>query len=193
MSHIGRMLERALAQAGLSELAARALQGEGLPDADLATLVRADVLLVAGLADALRRKERGDDVRLMSTATAARSHDFVQLNLDAGRSDGPTGEELLREVALARLATPGSQGVALSFDQLGLELAQTALAFGADALWGELDGKRTLPLLGSQGARRQEIEGLVARSGRRAVWIEALAPGARDGAAPSARELESRS
>ena len=76
---------------------------------------------------------------------------------------------------------PCSQGVALSFDQLGLELAQTALAFGADALWGELDGKRTLPLLGSQGARRQEIEGLVARSGRRAVWIEALAHRARQG------------
>ncbi len=193
MSHIGHMLERALERAGLSDIAGRALQGEGLSDADLATMARADVLLVAGLADALRRKERGDDVRLMSTATAGRAPDLVRVNLDAGRPDGPTGEEMLREIALARLATPASQGIALSFDQLGLELAQTALAFGADALWGELDGKRTLPLLGSQGARRQEIEGLVARSGRRAIWIDAPAPSARDAAAPSARELESRS
>ena len=60
-----------------------------------------------------------------------------------------------------------------------------AFAFGADGLWGELDGKRTLPLLGSSGARRQEIEGLIARSGRRAVWA--------DVPAPAALELESRS
>ena len=185
MSGIGRMLERALAQAGLSELGARALQGEGLSGADLATLALADLLLVAGLADALRRKERGDDVRLLSTQAAGRAVDFVRLQLDAGRSDGPTGEELLREIALARLATPGTKGIALSFDHVGLELAQTALAFGADALWGELDGKRTLPLLGSSGARRQEIEGLIARSGRRVVWADAPAP--------AALELESRS
>jgi 2-iminoacetate synthase ThiH len=170
---IGKMLERGLAQAGLTELGARALRGQGLSAADLDVLARADLLLVCGLADAVRRVHRGDEVRLLNSAAAGRAPDLVRLNLDAGRGDGPTGEELLRDIALARLAAPCAQGIAVSFDQLGLELAQTALAFGADALWGELDGKRTLPLLGNQQARRSEIEGLIERSGRRPIWVEA--------------------
>lgn len=173
---IGRMLERGLAGAGLTELAGRALRGQGLSAADLELLARADLLLVCGLADAVRKAHRGDEVRLFSTASAGRAPDLVRLNLDAGRGDGPTGEELLRDIALARLAAPSAQSVAVSFDQLGLELAQTALAFGADALWGELDGKRTLPLLGNQQARRSEIEGLIERSGRRPIWVETQPP-----------------
>jgi 2-iminoacetate synthase ThiH len=167
------MLERGLAQAGLSELAARVLRGQGLAPADMAQLEHADLLLISGLADSVRKAHRGDEVRLLGSSAAARATDLVRLNLDAGRSDGPTGEELLRRVALTRLATPAAQGIAVGFDQIGLELAQTALCFGADALFGELDGKRTLPLLGTQQARRREIEGLIERSGRRAVWIEA--------------------
>lgn len=169
---IGRMLRTALQQAGLLELGERALRGEGLGLSDIAALERADLLLVAGLADAVRKQHRGDEVRLLSGAAAKREPELLRVNLDAGRSDGPTGEELLRQIALARLATPSGRSVGVSFEQLGLELAQTALAFGADALWGDLETKRTLPLLTGKAARRQEIEGLVQRSGRRVRWIE---------------------
>jgi hypothetical protein len=169
---IGRMLRNALQHAGLLELGERALRGEGLDLPGIATLERADLLLVAGLADAVRRQHRGDEVRLLSGVAAKREPDLLRLNLDAGRSDGPTGEELLRQIALARLSTPCSKSVGVSFEQLGLELAQTALAFGADALWGDLETRRTLPLLSGKAARRQEVEGLVQRSGRRVRWVE---------------------
>ena len=187
MSGIGRMLERALAQAGLSELAdARAARrgplGRGPRDlgarriccSSRASPTRCGARSAATTCACCRRRGQ------------AAPRTLVRLQLDAGRSDGPTGEELLREIALARLATPCTQGIALSFEQLGLELAQTALAFGADALWGELDGKRTLPLLDSSGARRQEIEG-VDRRARAAAWSGPTRP------RPPRSELESRS
>jgi hypothetical protein len=163
---IGRLLGQALEQAGLQALAGRALRGAGLPAQDIALLERAELLIVAGLADVVRGQHRGDAVRLLGNAEARAEPDLVRLQLDAGRADGPTGEELLRQVALARLATPCERAIGVSFEQLGLELAQTALAFGADALIGDLESKRTLPLLAGQAARRQEIEGLIARSGR---------------------------
>jgi hypothetical protein len=172
---IGRQLQKALDRTGLAELAERALRGQGLALEDVAALERADLLIVAGLADAVRARHRGDEVRLLSGTAARREPDLVRLHLDAGRADGPTGEELLRQVALARLSTPCDRGVAVSYEQIGLELAQVALAFGADALWGDLDNKRTLPLLNGPSARRTEIEGLIARAGRAAKWVDATA------------------
>jgi hypothetical protein len=170
---IGRLLSNALTQAGLRELAERALRGDGLALADVARLERADLLLVAGLADAVRRLHRGDEVRMLGSAAARREAELLRLQLDASRADGPTGEELLREVAVARLATPCSRAIAVSLPQLGLELAQTALAFGADALYGvDLETKRTLPLLNGKAARQKEIEGLLERAGRRVRWVE---------------------
>lgn len=170
---IGRLLRHALERAELSAIAERALPGDGLDARDVAVLARADLLLVAGLADAVRRQHRGDEVRLFASAAARRDPDLVRLQLpNAGSADGPTGEELLRQVALARLATPCSRGIAVGLSQLGLELAQTALTFGADVLIGDLETKRTLPLLSGKAARRQEIAGLIERSGRRVRFVD---------------------
>jgi 2-iminoacetate synthase ThiH len=169
---MGRLLLRAIEQAGLSELAERALRGGGLQQQDIARLVRADVLIVAGLADAVRERHRGDEVRLLGTEAARREPDLVRLDLSAGDGDGPTGQELLLQVALARLATPSDQAIGLSWDQVGLELAQTALAFGADVLWGDVAHKRLLPVLEGAAARREEISALIERAGRRARWVD---------------------
>jgi 2-iminoacetate synthase ThiH len=174
---MGRLLTRAVAQAGLSELAARALEGRGLNAEDIERLREANVLLVAGLADAVRKKHRGDEVRVLSIEAARREPDLYRLDLPAGAADGPTGQELLLLVALARLRTPCDKAIALSFEQLGLELAQTALVFGADALFGDLGSKRTLPLLDGHAARRAELTGLIERSGRRVRFVE-VAPAA---------------
>ena len=172
---MGRLLDRAIEQAGLSELKERALAGHGLGREDLERMRGADTLLLAGLADAVRDAHRGDEVRLLGSEAARRTPDLVRLDLDAGRADGPTGEELLREVALARLATPCGHGIGVSFERLGLELAQTALAFGADALFGDLGQKRVLPLLDGPAARRLELTGLIERGGRRVRWVDAQA------------------
>lgn len=170
---MGRLWAQAIERAGLSELAQRALSGRGLDARDLERVRAADVLLVAGLADAVRERHRGDEVRLLTPDAARQQPDLVRLQLDAGRPDGPTGQQILLEIALARLTTPADRSLGVSLEQLGLELAQTALAFGADALIGDLASKRTLPLLDGPAARREEIAGLVRRAGRRVRFIEA--------------------
>jgi hypothetical protein len=170
-----RLLNRAVDQAGLSAIAERALGGRGLGQQDIERLRSADVLIVAGLADAVRKRHRGDEVRLLSNELARREPDLVRLDLPAGRNDGPTGQELLLQVALCRLATPAGKAIGVSFEQLGLELSQVALSFGADALFGDLTQKRVLPLLDGPRARREQISGLVERGGRRARWVDAPA------------------
>jgi len=170
---MGRMLTAAIERAALSDVAERALTGKGLDAADLARLKRADVLVLAGIADSVRAKHRGDEVRVLTPDTARRAHDFVKLDLDASRAEGPTGQDLLVHIALARLSTPCTQGIAVSAEQIGLELAQTALMFGADAIIGDLvSSKRTLPLLDGPQARKTELTGLIQRTGRTARFVE---------------------
>lgn len=182
---MGRMLSRAIEAAGMGDLAERALSGAGLAEADMARVRGADLLIVAGLADAVRARHRGDEVQLHDRTSMASADGLVCLDLDVGRPDGPTGQEALLEVAYARLSTPADRGIAVDFEQIGLELAQTALAFGADGLCGELSGKRTLPLLDGPAARQREIEGLIERGGKRVRWcfgqqaVPAQASGAR--------------
>jgi hypothetical protein len=169
---MGRLLSHAIEQAGLGDVAERALAGHGLGEGDLARLRAADVLLVAGLADMVRERHRGDEVRLLGNEAARRATDLVRVDLQAGGAEGPTGQELLARIALARLAAPADKGVAIGLEQIGLELAQTALAFGADAVFGDLGSKRTLPLLDGAAARRHEITGLIERAGRRVRWVD---------------------
>jgi 2-iminoacetate synthase ThiH len=170
------MFSRALEQAGLSDLQARVLSGDALNQAELARLASADLLLVAGLADSMREHFRGDDVRVIKP-NALRETELVLFERSV-TEHGETGAELLRELALLRLATRPTTGIAVSMETLGLELAQTALLFGADTLLGDLNGSRTLPLLEGASARQREVEGLVLRSGRKASFAQAQEPAA---------------
>jgi len=162
---MGRVLSRALEAAGLAELAGQLLSGDALTAEQLVRVGDVDLLLVAGLADTVRARFHGDEVQILSSRELQGGGRvlFDQTVTAAGA----TGAELLRELALLRLTTPGNVSVAVSLETLGLELAQTALVFGADTLVGDLGSSRTLPLLDGPTARRRELEGLVARSGRR--------------------------
>jgi 2-iminoacetate synthase ThiH len=168
---MGKVLTRALAAAGLTDLHTRALSGEPLTQAELDRLASADLLLVAGLADVMRAQFRGDDVRFLR-ASAVREPE-LRLFKGAASEHGATGAEVLRELAMMRLSTAPSTGIAVSIETLGIELSQTALLFGADTLIGDLSSARTLPLLEGAEARRREVAGLVARSGRRVTFGEA--------------------
>lgn len=118
---MGPLLARALERAGLADVAARALLGEGLAGADLERLRSVDLLLVGGLADAVRAKHRGTPVTIGSLSPSLSVPDA-------------TGAEVLREIALARLSTRGEIGVSVSAAALGVQLAMVALAYGADEL-----------------------------------------------------------
>ena len=72
---------------------------------------------------------------------------------------------------MARLSVPAKRGIAVCWNALGVELAQTALLFGADVLWGGVGRPGGLPLVG-QGSQA-ELEGLVERAGRSPRWHSA--------------------
>jgi hypothetical protein len=172
---MGRILDRALEQAGLSDLAERVLQGRGLADAELIRVRAADVLVLAGLADAVRERFHGDEVRVLGMVAAQRDPELLRLGFEDRGEGARTGQELLTEVALARLATPGKRRIGVRVDEIGLQLAQVALTFGADVLFGELGGDRILPLLDGPQARRAELDALIERAGRR-VHLEGPVP-----------------
>jgi hypothetical protein len=166
---MGTMLTRAIDEAGFAEVRDRVLAGEALSPGELERLRDADLLVVAGLADLVRKRFRGDDVRLIANAATPRDPALCVFAAAEGEGD-VTGADLLRKIALTRLRISSDQALAVSLDELGVELAQTALVFGADVLFGDLGGKRTLPLVDGPDARRTELTGLIERSGRRVVF-----------------------
>jgi hypothetical protein len=170
---LSSLITRALEEAGLADLSERLFAGQLPHEGDLARLREADTLVLAALADALREHCRGDRVRAMSSDAARRARDLVRVSPDVMRADGTTGEQALREVALARLTSAQDRSVGVGIEEVGLELAQVALTFGADVLWTDLDARRTLPLLDGPAARRTELAGLIARSGRSVEWVDA--------------------
>jgi hypothetical protein len=163
---MGAMLTRAIDEAGFAQTQKRVLAGEALAAEELERLRLADLLVVAGLADLVRQAFRGDEVRVIS----GRPPREPELHVFALPEGAATGADVLRELALTRLRIPAGSALAVSLDELGVELAQTALVFGADVLFGDLAGKRTLPLIDGPEARRNELKGLIERSGRSVVF-----------------------
>lgn len=181
MTTMRPLVRRALERAGLLELGGRALAGAPLGAADLALLRTADVLAVAALADLVREQRQGDAVTLIDLGDAPDTalEGLAFARPDLGATDGATGLEALREVALVRLGTPAERAVAVSFDALGEGLAQAALTFGASVLVGTmtrpalpLHDRPALPLLDDAATRTKKAEllGRVERAGRRAHW-----------------------
>lgn len=180
---MGTLVTRAIEQAGFTDICERALQGQ-LSQEDLKRLGTADTLVLSSIADQVRAKFHGDEVTLVATRNALPTDVDALVVSSSHRVDAQalTGEEALRAIALGRLSTPPARSVAVSWDHIGLQLAQTALLFGANVLFGGIGQKGVLPLADNPGIRRQEITGLVQRALREPQWFEA---------APA--QLESRS
>jgi len=180
MSSIIRpLVHRALERAGLVAIAERALAGASLDTSELEQLRRADVLAVAALADLVRERTQGELVTLVDLGVSAESAlgEVAWARPLLGASEGPTGLDALREVALVRLSTPADRAVAVSFDLLGEGLAQAALTFGASVLVGTMTRRSTLPLADDAGARAKKADllGRVQRARRQARWLDAQA------------------
>lgn len=176
-SMIRPLVRRALESAGLVAIAERVLAGATLDAQELEQLRAADVLAVAALADLVRERSQGELVTLVDLGVSAESAlgDVVWARPLLGASEGPTGLDVLREVALVRLSTPADRAVAVGFDQLGEGLAQAALTFGASVLVGTMSRRSTLPLADDAGARAKKADllGRVQRAGRQARWLDA--------------------
>jgi 2-iminoacetate synthase ThiH len=131
----------------------------------IATLARADVLLLGAAADLARRTEHDLAVRIFVPRPPAGLRTY-------GRERAAGGTALLRAIAVARLTGPIGEPLVVDFDALGLEIAQIALSFGATDLAGTIATRRGLPLAdGRQLVKRREIAGLVERAGFRPTFV----------------------
>jgi 2-iminoacetate synthase ThiH len=99
------------------------------------------------------------------------------------------GLGLLRKVAVERVLSPDGVRVGVSYTEIGIELAQVALGFGASELRGVLANKRGLPIaddatkrvkgqgqVSAQLLQRKELSEVLAYVGRRAVFAEGDTP-----------------
>jgi hypothetical protein len=172
------LVDRAIDAAGLASIQAARRREGGLGDAEIACLRGADLLALGALADRVRTEEVGDEVPIHTSEPADEGDTRLIIVPPPGRD--LMGLELLREVAIARLAGPRGARVRVDWSRCGLELAQVALGFGANELVGQIANKRGLPmaegeLLGvgkkskmedAQLVKRGELAGFVLRAGR---------------------------
>lgn len=181
------LVDAALAAAGLSDLERARANGAPLGPFEDA-LARADLLVVGALADRIRAGEVGDAVRIYAGVPADASDDVVCVAPEVASAEAAgTGLGFLRAVALARIRGPRAARVRVDWQEVGLELAQVALGFGASELVGVLASKRGLPLAEGQMsgvgkksthvpmalAKRRELAGFVRRSGRTPLFVTA--------------------
>jgi hypothetical protein len=179
---VSALVQKAIAAAGLAEIVAARRAG-AISAADVERLRHADLLALGALADAVRAEEAGADVKIFADGASAVAGDrVVVLPPDA---TSLTGLELLREVAIARVAGPRSARVRVDWARCGLELAQVALGFGANELVGPIANKRGLPLVEGEMlgvgkksgwepaelVKRRELAASVERGGRVAVFV----------------------
>ncbi len=180
------LVDHAIESAGLANILT-ARRDAGLSAAQVDLLRSADLLTLGALADRVRAEEVGAEVRVYVNAPVDDPRDTAEGRLVIlPRSDRAlTGLELLREVAVARVAGPRASRVRVDWARCGLELAQVALGFGADELVGPIATKRGLPIaegemLGvgkkstwelAQVVKRRELAACVERGGRVAVFV----------------------
>jgi len=182
------LVDRAIDAAGLSGIAAARRSGV-IATTDLTRLRHADLLALGALADRVRREEVGDRVHIYAERTG-QSSGIERLGADTAvlppLDRELTGLELLREVAIARIAGPRARAVRVDWASCGLELAQVTLGFGANELAGPITSKRGLPIAEDELAgvgkksrwqlahvqKRRELAALVRRAGRDPVFVE---------------------
>jgi hypothetical protein len=180
------LVDRAIESAGLGDLLAARRRDARLPDDLAARLASSDLLALGALADCVRREEVGDEVRVYTGEAPAEGASAL-IVISAGEGE-PTGLDLLRRVAVARVIGPRGVSVRVDWASCGLELAQITLGFGANELCGRIANKRGLPIapgelagVGKKSQReladlvkRKELAGYVKRAGRVPVFIDAL-------------------
>jgi hypothetical protein len=178
------LVTRALAQAGLLEaLEARERGDVSRLEALRPHLEAADWLLLGALANEVREREVGRDVRVF--ANVSPDDDRSASELVGEPHEG--GIPFLRKVALARIFSGPAARLRVGWDGLGMEFAQVTLAFGANELFGAVrfkDGELVTvdALLGhgkrsklepAQVVKRREVARFLTRAGRRALFATA--------------------
>ena len=176
------LVDRAIRESSLDDVLGARRSGALTPE-QVDRLRRSDLLVLGALADRVRAEEVGDVVRIHVDGPPEPGADVVALPRPG---QDLTGLELLREVAMARIAGPRAACVRVDWTRCGLELAQIAMGFGANELVGHIASKRGLPLaegeklgVGKKSrleaadvVKRKELEGFVRRAGRTPSFVQ---------------------
>jgi 2-iminoacetate synthase ThiH len=171
---VSRFVEDVVARAGLLPLLDARRAGDlDTVRASMPSWQDADLLVLGAIADLVRADDIGDEVRIYEHGSAD-----VQWVKTSG-----TDLELLREVAIQRIASGGGTRIGVDWGHYGLEIAQVALGFGVSDLSGPMTNKRGLPILEDETKKvkgegmtsvrelvRREIGFLLSVAGRTAVF-----------------------
>lgn len=181
-------VDRAIEAAGLGAvLRARRARDLAFVRKERARLAGVDLLALGALADLVREEEVGDEVRLYPGSCRADESGVIVVHPE--EADGVEfGLGVLRRSALVRITGPRAARVRLDWAEVGLELSQVALGFGATELAGPLSNRRGLPIADDarvrqkgagmvplQMVKRRELAALVERAGRKPVFVDEAA------------------
>jgi len=177
---VKRFVETAIERAGLSALLEARRAGDMTHVRATATSWGASDLMVLGaIADQCRSDGVGGVVRI---------HDRRDAEVTwVDPSPGASELDVLRAVAVARIASDAGARIGIDWSRHGLELAQVALGFGASDLVGPVTRKNGLPILADEkqkvkgqgmvdvvDLKRKEIAALVTHAGRVPVFTDAV-------------------
>lgn len=165
---MSRFVEQAIARAGLAPVLRARRAGE--IEAVRATMDdwrHADLLALGAIADAVRSDEIGDVVTIHEPNDGS---GVIWIEIPHEKA---TDLDVLRAVAVARIAGPPSARVGIDWGRHGLELAQVALGFGASDLRGAITRKSGLPILDDE-SRKVKGQGNVSLASIKKAQIAAL-------------------
>jgi 2-iminoacetate synthase ThiH len=162
-----RFVEQAVIRAGLGEILRARRAGEiEMIRAKLAEWKDADLLALGAVADLVRSEEVGDAVTIHREGEGASGIFWID-------PQGATELEVLRAVAIARIAGPPRARIGIDWSRHGLELAQVALGFGASHLRGAITRKSGLPILDDE-SKKVKGQGNVSLASLKKAEIAAL-------------------
>ncbi|MDB5214714.1 MAG: hypothetical protein JWO86_2641 [Myxococcaceae bacterium] len=197
---MSRFVEEAIAKAGLLPVLAARRSGDlDTVRSTLTSWGAADLLVLGAVADAVRTEDVGDVVRIYPVGLAESDVTWVDASAQASEL------ELLRAVAVARIAGAGAGGkaprIGVDWSKCGMELAQVALGFGASELRGPITRKSGLPIYADEktkvkgqgmvelsSIKRQEIAALVRHAGRLPMFVDEETQETAHGETPRTRE-----
>ena len=172
-----RFVEQAIERAGLGGvLRARRAGDLETVRATMDEWKDADLLVLGAVADLVRSEEVGDEVTIHK---GGEGKGALWIEVSTSELD------VLRAVAIARVASARAARIGVDWSRYGLELAQVALGFGGSDLRGVITRKSGLPILDDESKKvkgqgnvslasikKAEIAALVKHAGRIAVFVD---------------------
>lgn len=142
---MSRFVEQAIVRAGLGAVLRARRAGEiETVRATMDEWRDADLLALGAVADLVRTEEIGDTVVIHK---GAEGRGILWIDVATSELD------MLRAVAVARIASAPNARIGVDWGRHGLELAQVALGFGASDLRGAITKKSGLPILDDESVR----------------------------------------